>query len=128
VGALLNIELDVAFSNRDTVSFRVHVYTMPILVRIYRYLKKLPYQQSSRPRKMCVVHVSLQPRTWFGNFIVGLIGLAIILAMFFLSILAFTIVASIFVIVVIYVFWANHCARRATGNQTIDGVVKKRDI
>ena len=98
---------------------------------IDRYVKELPNQpssQSSQPRTMRVVHVSVQPKTWLGKLIAGLIGVAIILAVFFLSIFVFAIIASILVIAIIYMLWATHRARRATRNHTIDGVVKNRDI
>lgn len=75
-----------------------------------------------------MVRGSFQPKTWFGKLIAGLLGGAIILTVLFLSILAFAIIVSIFVIAIIYLFWATNRARRVTGNQTINGVVKKRDI
>ena len=77
---------------------------------------------------MRVVHVSVQPKTWFGKLIAGIIGVAVMLVAFFLSILVFAIIATIVVIVIIYVFWGTHWARRAMRDQTIDGVVKSRDI
>ena len=94
-------------------------------------MEELPNQQtsqSSQPRTMRVVHVSVQPKTWFGKLIAGIIGVAVILVAFFLSILVFAIIAGIVVIVIIYVFWGAHRARRAMRNQTIDAEVKRRDI
>ena len=91
-------------------------------------VEELPDQQTSQPRTMRVVHVSVQPKTWFGKLIAGIIGVVVILVTFFLSILVFAIITSIVVIVVIYIFWVTHRARRAMRNQTIDGEVKSRDI
>lgn len=77
---------------------------------------------------MHVVHVSVQPKTWLGKLVAGLMGVAIILAVFFLSIFVFAIIVSILVIAIIYLFWSTQRTRRAIRNQTIDGVVKNRDI
>ena len=55
-------------------------------------------------------------------------GVAIILAVFFLSIFVFAIIVSILVIAIIYLFWSTHRTRRAIRNQAIDGVLKNRDI
>ena len=94
-------------------------------------MKELPNQQSSEsspPRTMHVIHVSVQPKTWLGKLSAGLMGVAIILAAFFLSFFVFAIIASVLAIAIVYMFWATHRARRAIRNQTIDGVVNKRDI
>jgi VIT1/CCC1 family predicted Fe2+/Mn2+ transporter len=111
---------------------RVPVCVARILVTgLIVTVEELPNQQTSQspqPRTMRVVHVSVQPKTWFGKLIAGIIGVVVILVAFFLSILVFAIIASIVVIVIIYVFWATHRARRAMRNQTIDGVVKNCDI
>ena len=77
---------------------------------------------------MRVVRVSVQPKTWVGKLIAGIIGVAIILVTFFLSILVFAILASILVIASIYVFWAMYRARCAIRNSSIDGEEKSRDI
>ena len=59
-----------------------------------------------------VVHISVQPKTWFGKLIAGIVGLAVMLVAFFLSILAFAIIASIVVVAIIYFLWVTRRARR----------------
>ena len=77
---------------------------------------------------MRVLHVSLQPKTWLGKLIAGIIGVAVMLAALLLSILAFAIVASIVVVAIIYLLWVTRRARRAMRNQTIDMKAQSRDI
>lgn len=47
---------------------------------------------------------------------------------FFLSILAFAIIASLVVVAIVYFMWVTHRARRAMRSQTIDSEVKSHDI
>jgi VIT1/CCC1 family predicted Fe2+/Mn2+ transporter len=95
-------------------------------------MEQLPNQQTpqtsqpSQPQTVRVVHISLQPKTWFGKLIAGIIGVAVMLVAFFLSILAFAIIASIVVVAIIYFLWATRHARRAMRNQTVDGEVQNR--
>ncbi len=77
---------------------------------------------------MRVIHISVQPKTWFGKLVAGIIGVAVMLVAFFLSILAFVIIASIVVMAIIYFLWATRRARRAMRDQIIDGEVKSRDV
>ena len=57
----------------------------------------------------------------------GIIGAAVMLIAFFLSILAFAIFASIVVVAIIYYLWATRHARRAMRNHTSDREVQNRD-
>jgi len=94
-------------------------------------MEQLPNRQgpqSSQPRPVRVIHISVQPKTWLGKLIAGIIGVAVMLVAFFLSILAFAIIASLVVVAIVYFMWVTHRARRATRSQTIDGEVKSRDI
>jgi VIT1/CCC1 family predicted Fe2+/Mn2+ transporter len=103
----------------------------PVVVysdRIDVIVEQLPDQQPSQTRTVRVIHISLQLKTWFGKFIAGIIGVAVMLVAFFLSILAFAIIASIVVVAMIYFLWAARRARRTMRNQTADGILQSRDI
>jgi len=67
-----------------------------------------------------VVHVSVQPQTWFGKLVAGVIGLAAMLVAFFLSMIVFAVIASLVVVAVIYLMWAARRTRRAAQSQIID--------
>ncbi|HEY2929120.1 hypothetical protein [Piscinibacter sp.] len=84
--------------------------------------------QSSQPRPVRVIHISVQPKTWLGKLIAGIVGVAVMLLAFFLSILAFAIIASLVVVAIVYFMWVTHRARRAMRSQTIDSEVKSHDI
>jgi len=97
-------------------------------------MEQLPEQQGLRspqpaqPPTARVIHISVQPKTWFGKLIAGIAGVAIALVAFFVSIIAFAIIASIVVVAIIYFLWATRRARRTLHNQTIEGEVQSRDI
>ena len=67
-----------------------------------------------------VVHVSVQPKTWFGTLMAAVIGLAVMLVAFLLSMIVFAVIASLIVVAVIYLIWAARRARRAAHTQIID--------
>ena len=97
-------------------------------------MEQLPEQQRSQspqpaqPPTARVIHISVQPKTWFGKLIAGIAGVAIALVAFFVSIIAFAIIASIVVVAIIYFLWVTRRARRTLRNQTIEGEVQSRDI
>ena len=97
-------------------------------------MEQLPEQQRSQspqpaqPPTARVIHISVQPKTWFGKLVAGIVGVAIALVAFFVSIIAFAIIASIVVVAIIYVLWVTRRARRTLRNQTIEGEVQGRDI
>jgi uncharacterized membrane protein len=97
-------------------------------------MKQLPNQQTpqtsqpSQPRTVRVIHVSVQPKTWFGKLMAGIVGVAVMLVAFFLSVLAFAIVTGIVVVAVIYFLWATRRAHRTMRNQTVDGEIQTRDL
>ena len=97
-------------------------------------MEQLPEQQRSQspqpsqPPTARVIHISVQPKTWFGKLVAGIVGVAIALVAFFVSILAFVIIASIVVVAIIYFLWVTRRARRTLRNQTIEGEVQSRDI
>src|SRR5216683_1125526 len=97
-------------------------------------MEQLPKQQApespqlSQLRTERIIHISVQPKTWFGKLTAGVIGVAVMLVAFFLSILAFAIIASIAVVAIIYILWATRRAHRTMRNQTVDGEVRSRDI
>ena len=75
-----------------------------------------------------MVRISVQPKTWLGKLIAGIIGVAALLVALFLSILAFAIVASFVVVAIAYFFWTTRRARRSIRDRTIDGKAQSRDI
>ena len=87
-----------------------------------------PTPQSSQRRPGRVIRISVQPKTWFGRLVAGTIGAAVMLVAFFLSLLAFAIVASIAVSAIVYFLWAARRARRARRGRTIDGEARGRDV
>jgi Flp pilus assembly protein TadB len=84
--------------------------------------------QSPQTRPVRGIHISVQPKTWFGKLVAGIFAAAVVLLAFFLSIVVFAILASIAMLAIIYLLWATHRARRAMRNQVIDGEVTGRDI
>jgi len=102
--------------------------------RIDFIMKQLPNRQTrqtsqpSRSRTARVIHVSVQPKTWFGKLIAGIVGVAVMLVAFFLSVVAFVVVTGIVVAAVIYFLWATRRVRRTMRNRTIDGEIQTRDL
>jgi Flp pilus assembly protein TadB len=84
--------------------------------------------QPSQPPTARVIHISVQPKTWFGKLVAGIVGVAVALVAFFVSILAFAIIAGIVGAAIIYFLWVTRRARRTLRNQTIEGEVQSRDI
>lgn len=73
-------------------------------------------------------HVSGQPKTWFGKLVAGIIGMAVMLAALFVSLLALAIVSSIVLAAILYFLWAARRGRRTARNQTIEGEAHTRDV
>ena len=94
-------------------------------------MEQLPDQQtpqSPQARPVRVIHISVQPKTWFGKLVTGIVAAAVMLLAFFLSIVVFAILASVAMLAIIYLLWAMHRARRALRDQVIDGEVTSRDL
>ena len=75
-----------------------------------------------------VIHISVQPKTWFGKLIAGIVGIAVILLIFFVSVVALVVVTGIIVAAVIYLLWATRRLRRTLGNRTTDGEIQNHDL
>lgn len=107
-------------------------------VSVYRtefIMKPIPNPQppqTSRPLPSWpparVIHISVQPKTWFGKLIAGIVGITVMLVVFFLSAVAFVVATGIIVAAVIYLLWATRCLRRTLRNRTIDGEIQNRDL
>ena len=82
--------------------------------------------QSARPGR--VIRISVQPKSWLGKLVAGVIAIAVMVMAFLLSIIVFAIIASLVLLAIIYVLWATRRARRAMRDQVIDGEVKSRDV
>ena len=86
-------------------------------------MERLPKPQlpdrpaDTRPR---VIHISMRPRTWLGKVVLGIIGVVVTLVALFLSLVAFAIIASLVVVVIIYFLWATRRMRRAIRKGYID--------
>ena len=74
--------------------------------------RQIPTPESAQTPMVRVVHIAVQPKTWFGKLIAGIVGAALMLVAFFLSLLAFAIIASIVVVAILYFLWATRRARR----------------
>jgi len=78
-------------------------------------------EPASRPPYVAhVLHVSVQPKTWFGKLIVATVGLAVMLIAFLLSVIVFAVIVSLIIVAVIYVMWVVHKTRRAKLRDAID--------
>jgi len=86
-----------------------------------------PTPQPPRRQPVRVIHVSVQPKTWFGKLVAGILGAALMVAAFFLSLLAFAIIASTATVAIVYFLWITRHARRAMRGRTVDGEVGGRD-
>ena len=75
-----------------------------------------------------VVQISVQPKTWWGKLLACILGAAIALAAFFVSVVALVIVACIVVAAGIYLVWTTRHARRAMRDRIIDAEVERSDI
>lgn len=96
-----------------------------------KQLPNPPPSQTSQPsqsRTARVIHVSVRPKTWFGKLIAGIVGVAVMLGVFFLSAVVFVVVTGIIVAALIYVLWATRRVRRTMRNRTIDGEIQNRDL
>ena len=96
-------------------------------------MKQLPTpppqtSQRSRSETARAFHISVQPKTWFGKLVAGIIGMAVMLAALFLSLLALAIVSSIVLAAILYFLWTARRGRRTVRNQTIEGESDSRDV
>ena len=85
-------------------------------------------QRSGQTRQERVIHISVQPKTWLGRLIAGVVALALVVVGFFLSIVVLVVVACIAAVAILYFVWVTRRARRAMRDQVIEGEVKSRDI
>ena len=74
-----------------------------------------------------MIHVSVQPKTWFGKLIAGIVGVVVALGMLFISAVAFVVVTCIIVAAVVYFLWATRRVRRTVRYRTIDCEMQSRD-
>jgi hypothetical protein len=82
--------------------------------RIDVAMKQIPDRRAPRsphPQPMRVIHISMEPRTWWGKLLAGVIGILILAAAFFLSIVLFTVVLSIAMVAFVYFIWMNRAGR-----------------
>jgi len=82
-----------------------------------------PPQPSERPSRAPIrtVEISLQPKTWLGKVIAGIVGVAVALVAFFVSVIALAVVAMIVVVAIAYFIWATRRVRRKMRRESIDG-------
>jgi hypothetical protein len=80
---------------------------------IMRPLPDRPATQPAKPRRVRVIRVSVQPKTWFGKLVASIVAAALMLIALFFSIIVFAIIACIVVVMIIYSIWAAHRARRS---------------
>jgi len=81
-----------------------------------------------RPRAIRIERISVAPKSWWGKLVAVIAGIAMAIAAFFVSLLALAFVVGVGATVAIYLWWATRHARRARGDETIEGVVSRRDI
>jgi len=90
----------------------------------------LPPPQPSQPSPVLpvrTVQISLQPKTWFGKIIAAIVGVAVALVAFFVSIVALAVIAVIVVVAIAYFFWATRRARRKMRSEPVDDGILARD-
>jgi hypothetical protein len=91
-------------------------------------LPEQPPPPAADGRTVRVVHVSVQPKSWIGRLVLGIVGVAAMVVAVFLSVIAFAVVAGLVAVALIYLLWVTRPARRAMRDQVIEGEVKGRDI
>lgn len=107
---------------------RVSVYRIAIIMKPIPNPQPPQTSQLSPSRPTRVIHISVQPKTWFGKLIAGIVGIAVMLVVFFLSAVAVVGFTGIIVAAAIYLLWATRRLRHTLRNQTIDGEVQNRDL
>ena len=85
-------------------------------------------QRSTQAGPVRVVHISVQPKSWLGKLVDGILALALVVIGFFVSIIVFAVAACIAGVAILYFVWITRRARRAMRDQVIEGEVKSRDI
>jgi len=80
------------------------------------------------PRAIRIEHISVAPKSWWGKLVAVIAGIAMAIAAFFVSLLALAFVVGVGATVAIYLWWATRHARRARRDETIEGVVSRRDV
>ena len=91
-------------------------------------LPEQPTPPAADDRTARVIHVSVQPRSWIGRLVLGIVGVVAMVVTVFLSVIAFAVVAGLVAVALIYLLWVTRRARRAMRDQVIEGEVKGRDI
>lgn len=67
-----------------------------------------------------LMFAAAQPKTWLGKAVAAVVGVAVMLLAFFLSLVFFAVVASLVVVAAVYMMWIARRARRAAQGQVID--------
>jgi Flp pilus assembly protein TadB len=80
------------------------------------------------PRGFRAERIAVAPKTWWGKLLALIAGVAAAVAAFFVSLLALAFVVGVGATVAIYLWWATRHARRAMRDETIEGVVSRREI
>jgi hypothetical protein len=91
-------------------------------------LPEQPTPPAADSRTARVIHVSVQPKSWIGRLVFGIVGVVAMVGAVFLSVIAFAVVAGLVAVALLYLLWVTRRARRAMRDQIIEGEVKGRDI
>jgi hypothetical protein len=91
-------------------------------------LPEQPTPPAADGRTARVIHVSVQPKSWIGRLVLGIVGVVAMVVAVFLSVIAFAVVAGLVAVALIYLLWVTRRGRRAMRDQVIEGEVKGRDI
>ncbi len=87
-------------------------------------MKPLPHQdppQSPPHSSMRVIRIEAQPKTWWGKLIAGIVGIALLLVAFFLSLFLFAWIASLLIVAFLYFAWKTSRIRRDQAKAGEDG-------
>lgn len=77
-----------------------------------------PGTQHVHPERL--IHLQAQPRTWLGRLVAAVVGVAVLVAMFFVSLIVFAVIASVAIVGGLYMVWLVRKARRQAMANVVD--------
>jgi hypothetical protein len=75
-----------------------------------------------------VVHIELQPKSWFGRVVAGVLGIAALGLILVFSVIAFVVLGVLLTGAFVYFFWVSRKARRAMREDVIEGEIRGRKV
>src|SRR6185295_6666168 len=85
-----------------------------------------PDSESTPTSAPNVVHFSVEPKSWLGKLLAGIIGGALLLVVLLFSIVAFAVIAGIGLAAVIYLAWKTRHVRRELQKRMSEEAARRR--